>query len=120
MTGSIYRRQFLRQMTTVFGVVFTGSSIAWAGSEPVAPRFRRTATGDLLETVPNGELPSFAKSGGPKVLEAYRYAADNGEILRYIPCFCGCTNIGHRNNTDCYVAARRSDARVTFTSHGAT
>lgn len=120
MTEGIHRRQFLRQMTTVFGLVSAGSSVAWAGSEPPAPRLRRTATGDLLETVPKGELPAFAKQGGPKVQEAYRYAADNGEILRYIPCFCGCTNIGHRHNADCYVAARLSEGRITFTSHGAT
>jgi len=120
MSTGTNRRQFLRQMTAAVGGVFAGSSLAWAGADPIPPRLRRTASGDLLETVPKGQLPSFAKSGGPKVQEVYRYAVDHGQTLQYIPCFCGCTNIGHRHNGDCYVAARRSDGRITFTSHGAT
>jgi len=120
MTDETRRRQFLRDVTAAFGAVFARSALAWAESDAVAPRLRRTVTGDLLETVPAGELPSFAKNAGPKVQAAYRYAAGNEEILRYIPCFCGCVNIGHRHNADCYVGARRSDGRITFTSHGAT
>lgn len=118
MAHRIERRRFLGHVIA-FGAVIGRPSLARAGSDPAAPRLRRTATGDLLETVPKGGLPSFARNGGPKVEEAYRYAADNGEILKYIPCFCGCTNIGHRHNGDCYVAARRSNGRITFTSHAA-
>jgi len=54
------------------------------------------------------------------VQEAYRYAVDHADTLQYIPCFCGCKNIGHRHNADCYVAERLADGQVTFTSHGAT
>ena len=49
--------------------------------------------------------------------EAYRYASENEETLRYTPCFCGCKNIGHRHNGDCYVTERHADGRITFNSH---
>ncbi len=119
MTDCIQRRRFLWQVIVSFGMGFVGRSLALAGTAPGDPLLRRTPSGDLLETVSEGSLPSFAVQGGPRIVEAYRYAADHGEILQYIPCFCGCVNIGHRHNADCYVAERPPGGRITFTSHGA-
>ncbi len=79
-----------------------------------------TSSGDRLETVPAGEMPSFARRATGKVPETYRYAAAHPEVLQYIPCFCGCGNIGHRHNGDCYVKERFADGQITFTSHAAT
>jgi hypothetical protein len=80
---------------------------------------RSRAPGDRYETLASDQLPSFAV-GNPKVEGAYRYAAVHPEVLQYIPCFCGCQNVGHRHNGDCYVQDRHSDGRITFTSHAAT
>lgn len=120
MSDRILRRQFLWQVIAGLGAGFRGSSLAGAASAPADSPLRRTPSGDLLETVPKGSLPSFAEKGGPNVQEAYRSAADNGEVLQYIPCFCGCKNIGHHHNADCYVAERLLGGRITFTSHAAT
>ncbi len=81
---------------------------------------RITSSGDQLETIATGKLPSFANQGSAKAQEAYRYAAAHPEVLQYIPCYCGCRNIGHRHNGDCYVQERHADGRITFTSHAAT
>jgi hypothetical protein len=113
------RRQFLKHTTIGLGVAVVGGSLAWWVAAPADPPQRRTPSGDLLETIPPGELPSFARKGGSKVETVYRYAAANGDSLQYIPCFCGCGNIGHRHNADCYVAERFPDGRITYTSHGA-
>ena len=96
-----------------------GSSLIWWTSAPAELPQRRTPSGDLLETVPRGKLPSFARSGGAKVEAVYRYAVEHGELLEYIPCVCGCGAIGHRHNADCYVAERLLDGAITFTNHGA-
>ena len=80
---------------------------------------RRRAPGDRYETIAADQLPSFAK-GNPKAEQAYRYAAAHPEVLQYIPCYCGCGNIGHRHNGDCYIQDRLEDGRITFTSHAAT
>jgi len=77
------------------------------------------APGDRYETLASDQLPSFAR-GNPKVEETYRYAAAHPEMLQYIPCYCGCGNIGHRHNGDCYVQERYADGRIEFTSHAAT
>lgn len=80
---------------------------------------RKRAPGDRYETIAADQLPSFA-TGNRKVEEAYRYAAAHPDVLQYIPCFCGCRNIGHRHNGDCYIQERHADGRITFTSHAAT
>jgi Protein of unknown function with PCYCGC motif len=119
MTDGIARRRFLSQLACALGVTATGGSLAWWASAAAQPPQRKTPSGDLLETVPRGELPSFARTGGPKVEAVYRYAVAHGETLQYIPCVCGCGAIGHRHNADCYVAERHPDGAVTFTNHGA-
>jgi hypothetical protein len=119
MAKRLQRRTFLKQTAIGLGVTAVGGSVVWWVLATAQPAQRRTPSGDLLETVPLGSLPSFAMKAGPKVQEMYRYAAANGETLQYILCFCGCKNIGHRSNADCYVADKHPDGRLTFTSHGA-
>jgi Protein of unknown function with PCYCGC motif len=119
MTDGIARRRFLTQMSLGLGVAALGGSFAWWGSAPAEPPQRKTPSGDLLETVPRGELPSFAKAGGPQVEAVYRYAVEHEETLQYIPCVCGCGAIGHRHNAHCYVAERHAEGAITFTNHGA-
>lgn len=93
--------------------------MAWSDNDLLTESGRRRAPGDRYETVGPGQLPSFAE-GNTRAEGAYRYAAAHSEVLQYIPCFCGCKNIGHRHNGDCYVQERRQDGRITFTSHAAT
>jgi hypothetical protein len=116
MTHSMDRRLFLGQATAVLTGLLATSG---AGAQPAAAP-RKTPSGDLLETAPRGEMPSFATKGGSRVIQGYRDAAANGETLQYIPCFCGCKNIGHRSNADCYVTERHADGRITYNSHAAT
>jgi hypothetical protein len=80
MTDGIARRRFLTQLTCALSVTATGGSLAWWASAAAQPPQRKTPSGDLLETVPRGELPSFAKKGGPTVEAVYRYAVAHGEL----------------------------------------
>lgn len=50
--------------------------------------------------------------------EAYEFAARHPEVLRYVPCFCGCERQGHRSNLDCFVARRAKTGEVTWSAHG--
>jgi len=52
------------------------------------------------------------------VEEAYEFAAGHPEVLKYIPCFCGCERRGHRSNLDCFVASRTANGEVTWAAHG--
>ncbi len=76
--------------------------------------------GDQVQTVPRGHLPDFAGPETSDIGRLYRYALDHRGELRYIPCTCGCADVGHKANADCYVKAVHHDGSVTFTSHAAT
>lgn len=54
------------------------------------------------------------------VLAAYEFAARHPEVLRSMPCFCGCEHIKHGSNHDCFVSARDREGRVTWDAHGAS
>jgi Protein of unknown function with PCYCGC motif len=56
----------------------------------------------------------------PEVIQAtYKYAAEHPEVLRYIPCFCGCDKTGHRSSEDCFVKSRARNGNVTeWNEHG--
>jgi hypothetical protein len=74
---------------------------------------------------PPADLPplpqvSFAPARPmPVVEEVFRFAAEHPEVLSHIPCFCGCESRGHKDNDDCFVAARDDKGRVTrWEPHG--
>jgi len=50
---------------------------------------------------------------------AYEFAARHPEVLKYVPCFCGCERGGHEGNDDCFVSARDKSGKVTeWENHG--
>lgn len=46
------------------------------------------------------------------VQETYRYAVANQDLLKWMPCFCGCNEMGHTSNASCYVQEARADGSV--------
>ena len=92
-----------------------------SGSGNVAARF---AAYDVADE-PNGDLakvtwPAFVIRAGPEVKQLYEFQIQNDELMRYMPCFCGCGSDGHRNNRDCYVKAVNPDGSVVFDSMAPT
>ena len=49
---------------------------------------------------------------------AYRFAAANPDIVKQMPCFCGCGALGHTSVHSCFVARETEDA-VEWEPHGA-
>ena len=98
------------------GLVLSGAASV---RETLAGPVTTDRYGDRVQTVPRGQLPEFAR-GVPDAGSVYRFATDHATDLDYIPCFCGCKNIGHRSNRDCYIKSFNRDGTVTYTSHGAT
>ena len=54
----------------------------------------------------------------PITRAAYEFAARHPEVLRHVPCFCGCERNGHGNNEDCFIARRSADRRPEWSPHG--
>ncbi len=67
-------------------------------------------------------LPSvgFAPVRPMDVVRAtYDFAAQHPEILKYVPCYCGCGEQGHKANDSCFVARRDAKGNVLeWDTHG--
>jgi hypothetical protein len=54
----------------------------------------------------------FSPRPADYVRTVYAFAAHHSDVLRYVPCFCGCERMGHRTNDDCFVARRSASGQV--------
>jgi hypothetical protein len=66
---------------------------------------------------PVSNLPQEMQAAPVNVREAYQFALANPEILKQVPCYCGCDAIGHTSNLDCFVDEIGVDGSATFDSH---
>ena len=69
------------------------------------------------------DLPPLETVSGPysaeKLREAYEFVADHPDIVKHVPCFCGCGSLGHSAIQDCFVKERsRDDKVVQWSTHG--
>lgn len=91
-------------------------------SEAAEPGFTARFAGYEAAPEPNGDLskvvwPDYVLAAGPEIKRLYEFQVTHGELMRYMPCFCGCGgNAGHRSNRDCYVRQVNPDGSVVFDS----
>ncbi|MGG3800965.1 PCYCGC motif-containing (lipo)protein [Metabacillus fastidiosus] len=76
--------------------------------------------GDIREeTASASELPSFLDDKPEDMRTIYAAVAHNGELLQYIPCYCGCgSTVGHKNNDHCFIKERKEDGKIIWDDHG--
>ncbi len=65
-------------------------------------------------------LPDYVLNGQALVQEGYRFALAHPEILKHMPCICGCVQHGHENNLDCFIQGSGAGGAVIFQPHAAT
>jgi uncharacterized protein with PCYCGC motif len=66
---------------------------------------RRTfgAAQHRYKLAPESVVPVDIRQAPVEVRDAYRFAVANRDVLRYVPCYCGCEKDGHTNNASCYL-----------------
>ena len=78
----------------------------------------QSTVGDVhLKMAPMDHMPAEVHSAPVTVQEAYQFNVANPGIMEDIPCYCGCGNIGHTSNYDCYVSSVDDKGRITFDNH---
>lgn len=70
-----------------------------------------------LYMMPLDQMPADVQSAPVAVQEAYQFASINPELMQDIPCYCGCGDIGHTSNFDCYVSDVDAQGNITFDNH---
>lgn len=71
-------------------------------------------------TFPPIPSPGFAP-GRPvdQTRAVYQFAAEHPEVLKYVPCYCGCESTGHPHNESCFVKRRDAAGNVVeWDAHG--
>ncbi|BCB04434.1 PCYCGC motif-containing (lipo)protein [Bacillus sp. KH172YL63] len=77
------------------------------------------ANGDIREeTASVDTLPSFLDDKDDNMKLIYSSAAKHPELLKYIPCYCGCgDSAGHESNLNCFVFEQKGE-KVVWDDHG--
>jgi hypothetical protein len=98
-----------RTWLIVAAVVVAGGLVLGVAFWSAGPASTRHA----YALAPESALPARFQKAPPAVREAYRFAIANREVLRQIPCYCGC-GAEHRDNADCYIKSVRPDGQIEF------
>jgi hypothetical protein len=62
-------------------------------------------------------MPVEVKAAPVTVQQAYQFAAANPDVMKHIPCYCGCGAMGHTSNYSCYVSDVDSNGNVSYDTH---
>lgn len=88
---------------------------AAAGASTASSRVRPAYDG-VLPPLPVVQFASARPL--PLTRAAYDFAARHPEVLKHVPCFCGCERNGHGSNEDCFVARRNANGSPEWNPHG--
>lgn len=95
---------FLLIVATLTGTAISGCSASDTGNVH-------------LVMAPLEEMPAEVQAAPVSVQEAYQFNVANPGIMKDIPCYCGCGNIGHTSNYDCYVSDVDASGKTSFDNH---
>ena len=70
-----------------------------------------------LAMAPMDEMPAEVQGAPVTVQTAFQFAVANPDIMKNIPCYCGCGNVGHTSNYDCYVSSVDEQGNIAFDNH---
>ena len=102
-------RRRRRSLLVAGGIVLVAALVVVAHLRP----FDSEKVSTAYALAPENALPDSLRKAPPNVREAYRFAIANRDILRQIPCYCGC-GAQHANNYECYVKEVRPDGTYQF------
>lgn len=70
-----------------------------------------------LQMAPMSGMPAEVKNAPTSVQQAYQFAAANPDLMKQMPCYCGCGDIGHTSNYECYVSSVDDQGSIIFDNH---
>jgi hypothetical protein len=62
-------------------------------------------------------MPAEVLAAPVRVQEAYQFAVANPAIAEQVPCYCGCSALGHTSSYGCYVKAVGAAGEIEYDLH---
>ena len=76
-----------------------------------------SAGGTDMATASFDAMPLEVQNAPVAVQQAYQFNVANPELMKQLPCYCGCGAMGHTSNYSCYVSGVEADGRVNYDTH---
>ena len=100
----------LRKYTYIGLVILLITGLAVAGCSS-------STSGKSYKFAPLADFPEEVQVAPVSVQQAYQFAAANHEVLKEIPCYCGCGSMGHTSNYACYIQDDSNPDNLVFDGH---
>ena len=81
------------------------------------PACSAQSSGTHLNMASMDQMPSEVQSAPVTVQQAYQFGVANPDVLKNIPCYCGCGDVGHTSNYSCYVSDVDDQGNISFDQH---
>jgi uncharacterized protein with PCYCGC motif len=81
------------------------------------PACSSTSQSADLRMLPMEKMPAEVQAAPSVVQQAYQFAAANPDVMKGVPCYCGCGSIGHTSNYSCYVQGSDAQGNLAFDHH---
>src|SRR3989304_4924752 len=72
---------------------------------------------NTLAMAPMSQMPNEVRNAPAVTQRAYQFAVANPEVMKQIPCYCGCGAMGHTSNYACYIQGAEAGGQITFDTH---
>lgn len=112
----------MRAFASFAVALFVAAGVIFVGAQAPAKKSATPAPSQAAKNITYPPIPSPGFAPGRPVDQAravYQFAAEHPEVLKFVPCYCGCESSGHPHNESCFV--KRRDARgnvVEWDTHG--
>jgi len=72
---------------------------------------------NIIKLAPLTSLPVEMQNAPVVVQESYQFAIAYPDSLKNVPCYCGCGEVGHTSNYDCYIKVIKPTGEIIFDQH---
>ena len=70
-----------------------------------------------VSMAPLHAMPLEVQQARVNVQQAYQFAVAHADLMKGLPCYCGCGALGHKSNYACYVQDVDASGAITFDGH---
>jgi Protein of unknown function with PCYCGC motif len=88
-----------------------------AGCGTASLEGQKAKSADPFPMASMNQMPVDVQKAPPVVQQAYQFAFANPQVLKQLPCYCGCGGMGHTSNYSCYVKEVSTDGKIEFDAH---